>query len=430
MAREKKADGVILALQAVGCLPRRIGWHPQSLGLAEAAENIALPRNRLFLRPVGHRHNAINGGKAFRAVLINRVQCSGGNQAFERFFVEHARINPPCQIAEVLERLVTPRRDQTFNRLRANTLDRRQRIADRQLRVAVLMHLEGNAGLVDARRINAEAKPLRFAAELRELVGIRHIERHGGRQKLDGEIGFQISCLIGDQRVSRGMALVEAVIGKFREQIENRIRRLGIKAAFNSAGNKALPLLIHFRLDLFAHRAAQQIGLAERIARQDLGDLHHLFLINDDAVGLFQRNFKFRMKIFRHLMAVFAGIIDRNIGHWARTIKRHQRNNILEAVRPHFRERLAHTSTFKLEHAHRFATPEHVKGAGIINRDRIQINRNTARADQLNGLLQDRQGFKAQKVEFDEARRLDPFHVELGHEHIGFGIAVERHQLF
>ena len=39
-----------------------------------------------------------------------------------------------------------------------------------------------------------------------------------------------------------------------------------------------------------------------------------------------------------------------------------------------------------------------------------------------------RQSFEAEKVEFDEAGRLDPFHVELGRRHVGFGIAIERHQ--
>src|SRR3546814_20153873 len=42
------------------------------------------------------------------------------------------------------------------------------------------------------------------------------------------------------------------------------------------------PLGVHLRLNLLAHRAAQQIGFAKRIARQYLGGLHHLFLIDED----------------------------------------------------------------------------------------------------------------------------------------------------
>ena len=35
---------------------------------------------------------------------------------------------------------------------------------------------------------------------------------------------------------------------------------------------------------------------------------------------------------------------------------------------------------------------------------------------------------EAEEVEFHQARLLHPFHVELGHRHVGFRIAIERHQ--
>ena len=36
---------------------------------------------------------------------------------------------------------------------------------------------------------------------------------------------------------------------------------------------------------LLAHRAAQQVGAAERVAGEHLRDLHDLFLVQDHAVG-------------------------------------------------------------------------------------------------------------------------------------------------
>ena len=42
--------------------------------------------------------------------------------------------------------------------------------------------------------------------------------------------------------------------------------------------------------------------------------------------------------------------------------------------------------------------------------------------------LQHGQRLQAEEVELHQARLLDPFHVELGHRHVGFRIAVERHQ--
>ena len=43
--------------------------------------------------------------------------------------------------------------------------------------------------------------------------------------------------------------------------------------------------------------------------------------------------------------------------------------------------------------------------------------------------LQHRQGLQAEEVEFDQARLLDPLHVELGDRHVGLRIAIQRHQL-
>jgi hypothetical protein len=52
--------------------------------------------------------------------------------------------------------------------------------------------------------------------------------------------------------------------------------------------HETVALRVHLRLDLLAHGAAQQVGFAERVAGQHLRDLHHLLLVDDDAVGLLQ----------------------------------------------------------------------------------------------------------------------------------------------
>jgi hypothetical protein len=54
-----------------------------------------------------------------------------------------------------------------------------------------------------------------------------------------------------------------------------------------AALDEALALRVHLRLDLLAHGAAQQVGVAQR-SPPGSGDLHHLFLIDDDAVGLLE----------------------------------------------------------------------------------------------------------------------------------------------
>ena len=48
--------------------------------------------------------------------------------------------------------------------------------------------------------------------------------------------------------------------------------------------------------------------------------------------------------------------------------------------------------------------------------------------EQLHRDVEHRERLQAEEVELHQSRRLDPFHVELGHRHVGLGIAIERHQ--
>lgn len=131
----------------------------------------------------------------------------------------------------------------------------------------------------------------------------------------------------------------------------------------------------------------------------------------------------------RLLLAMFAGIIDRDVFHRAGAIKRHQRDDVLDAVRPHADQRLAHAGTFHLEHADGFAAREHLVGFGIIERNRREIDLDAALGNEIDGDLQHRQRLQAEEVEFDEAGAFHPFHVELGDRHIRARIAIHRHQL-
>jgi hypothetical protein len=82
------------------------------------------------------------------------------------------------------------------------------------------------------------------------------------------------------------VGLVEAVIGELVEEVPD-LQRLGlIDAVLGRALQELGPFGVHRLLDLLAHGAAQKVGAAERIARHLLRDLHHLFLVDDDALRL------------------------------------------------------------------------------------------------------------------------------------------------
>ena len=121
------------------------------------------------------------------------------------------------EIGKVGERPVAARGDDAVDRLAADAAQRRERVVD-----GVAVDVEVDARAVDRRRLDLDAEPLGLGAEFGELVGVAHVERHRRGQELDRIVRLHIGGLIGDQRIGRGVALVEAVVGEFRQQFEDR----------------------------------------------------------------------------------------------------------------------------------------------------------------------------------------------------------------
>ncbi|MNL43173.1 hypothetical protein D3C87_1656770 [compost metagenome] len=150
---------------------------------------------------------------------------------------------------------------------------------------AVVLHGKDHLGLVDTGRHDLDALLAGLAAEVRELVGLRHIEGHGRRVELVRKMLLEIGRLIGDPGIGGRVALVEAVIGELCQKVEDLVGQCLAHPVGAGALAEADALVVHLRLDLLAHGAAEHVGFAKRIAGQKLGDLHHLLLIDDDAIG-------------------------------------------------------------------------------------------------------------------------------------------------
>ena len=135
-----------------------------------------------------------------------------------------------------------------------------------------------------------------------------------------------------------------------------------------------LALVLHLLADLLAHGAAEQIRLTERETREDLRGLHHLFLIDDDAEGFAQDRFELGMDVIRLLHAVLARAIGRDIRHRTWAIERNQRDDVLEAIRAHIKQRPPHARTFQLEDANGFGAGQKVIRVLVVERDRGQID--------------------------------------------------------
>ena len=249
------------------------------------------------------------------------------------------------------------RLDDRLDRLPADAFERRERVVD-----GVAVDVEGDARAIDRRRLDLDAEPLRLGAEFRELVGIAHVERHRRGEELDRIVRLHVGGLVGDQRIGGGVALVEAVVGEPLEQLEDRLglrrarcrarrsrRRSGCAASASRCGSSC------------PWRGAAGRPRRANSRREHLRGLHHLFLIDDDAEGLAQHRLELGMDVVGLLHAVLARAIGRDVRHRARPVERDQRDDVLEAVRPHVEQRAPHALTFQLEDADRLGAREHAR---------------------------------------------------------------------
>ena len=248
--------------------------------------------------------------------------------------------------------------DQMLDRLRADALDRGERIEDARRPEATSKSTPER--LTDGA---STAMPRRIASRRNSAIlsVLPRLQRQRRGEELDRVVRLHIGGLVGDQRVGGGVALVEAVVGELGEQLEDRVGVVLGQPLLDGAVDEAVALRVHLGVDLLAHGAAQKIGLAQRIAGKVLGDLHHLFLVDDDAVGLLQDRLEPRVDVLRLLRAVLARAIGRDVGHRARAGKS-ATSAMMSSKRSGCMSTSGapHAGAFHLEHADRLAPRQHL----------------------------------------------------------------------
>src|SRR5829696_2924435 len=136
------------------------------------------------------------------------------------------------------------------------------------------------------------------------------------------------------------------------------------------------------------------------------------------------------MQIIGLFIAAFARHEARYIVHRSRPIQRNDGNNILDAVGVHLAQHVAHSGAFQLEHADRIAMTEHFISSKVIEGHAPNVEARHAISDQCLSLFDNCQSFEPEEVELDQARLLDPFHIELSYCKARPGIAIERDKFF
>ena len=197
-------------------------------------------------------------------------------------------------------------------------------------------------------------------AHLATLVDVlHHVVRRTGhrcqqrRHELHGIVRFEISRVIGQQRISRGVRFIETISRELRHQVENLFDLLRRILALRGALHEAFALLRHLLGFFLAHGAAQQIGFTQRVSCQSVRDLHHLFLIHNYAQRFLKNFLQFRKFVFDLLAAVLAvdEVIDHAALDWTGPVEGVQSREIFDGTGLIFAQHVAHAIRFKLEHA-------------------------------------------------------------------------------
>ena len=279
-----------------------------------------------------------------------------------------------------------------------------------------------------------------------QLVSQVNIAIHDACHELDGMVRFQPASLVTDHRISRRVGFVEAIVGELVQQVPD-LGRLGlIHVILGSPFEEFGPLGVHRLLDFLTHRAAQQVCTPKAVPRHFLRDLHHLFLIDDDTLGLVQNMVDGGMQRVPFAQLVLDLTELGNVLHRARPVKRDEGDDILNTVRLHPLERVHHARAFHLEHRHGLGRGIELVRRLIIQRDGVDlvfgplggfiklgairgdVQRAPGFEDQIHCVLNDSQGFQTQKVELHQPGLFHPFHIELGGGHVGARVLIDRNQ--
>ena len=357
----------------------------------------------------GHAHGLIQAGQQARPVGCQAIQGAGTDHHLQHSSVELAQVTAPTQIGEIPKWPVTLTLcHQMLGAGLAQTLDATETIAHRLGPLGSKV----KQGMVDMGAMDSELHGPGLGHHRGHVVHLMHFRRQIGGHEGGRAVGLEIGGLVGDQRVGRRMGLVEAVAGELFHQVED----LGGPSGVHPLGHRAMDelgaQLDHLLGLLLAHGATQQVCLPQAEAGQRLGNLHHLLLVDDDAIGGLQDGGQRRVGIDDGGETMTAG--DEVVHHAGLqrpgAVERHQGNDVLEALRGQAHQQLAHAVGFQLEDAQRPSGAQQLIGGLVVLGDRLEVHGckpldGTQLVGSGDGVLDDGQRLQAQKVELDQAHR-------------------------
>ena len=201
---------------------------------------------RPFERDAGRRKQCGTPG-------LYGIERTGADQRLDCAAVDAPLVDPHAEVEQIGEGRLAARLDDGLDRALARAAHGAQAVAD----ALAVDRGEAIVGGIDVRRQDGDCVGKRIVVELAHLVRVVHDRREVGGEERRAVVRLHVGGLVGEQRVRRGMRLVEAVTGEFGHLVEDQLGAAALDPARGGAVDELLALGIHLRLDLLAHRAAQ-----------------------------------------------------------------------------------------------------------------------------------------------------------------------------
>ena len=182
---------------------------------------------------------------------------------------------------------------------------------------------------------------------------------------------------------------------------------------------------------LFRHGAANEVRLPQRVARELLENLHNLFLIDDDAVGIFENGLQERRVVNDLIGMILVADIGGNEIHGTRAIEGNTRDQIFKTVRLQILHKPFHAALFELKHRVRISGRDQLIRFGHVVADFIEVDIDSQSLfDIAEGILNIRKSREGEEVHFQHSYGFHFLHVELRHDVVavfGEGHVVGEH---
>ena len=225
------------------------------------------------------------------------------------------------------------------------------------------------------------------------------------------------------------MRFVEGVVGEIDDLVVDAARDVLRHAVRNAAGDvprrvavdEGDALGVDDGVLFLAHRAADDVRLAERVSGKLPEHLLYLLLIDHAAVGDAEDRLELRMLV-ADLFRVLAALEKfRDAVHRAGAVERDNGGDIFERFWPQRGAYARDARRFKLEYAGGLARGKHVEHSRIVHRDGVDGEIRFPAPDEFGRVFEHREIAKAEKVHFQQPQLL-----ERRHRILRDGVAVVR----